>query len=108
MRLRIEKSSLADLLDISFRGAVVHSRLQGVALMDTPSHFLCGLENKNGQKKQMMSLHFSTGQLFEKSADIHGFASSFYSRGVKLPARGTLLNFLISKCYKGLYARCVT
>ncbi|XP_067438538.1 LOW QUALITY PROTEIN: uncharacterized protein [Thunnus thynnus] len=76
--LKTKRSVLADLLGTSARGAVVRSRFQNVALMDAPSHFFFGLERKNGQRRQMMSLRSHTGQLLQESADIRRFAASFY------------------------------
>ena len=49
--LKRKKSALSDLLGFSAQGALVRSRFQYVAKMDAPSHFVFGLEWKNGQKK---------------------------------------------------------
>ncbi|KAI3369167.1 hypothetical protein L3Q82_026126 [Scortum barcoo] len=49
--LKVKKLALANLLESKVQGALVRSRFQNIAEMDTPSGFFFGLERKNGQKK---------------------------------------------------------
>ena len=57
--LKSKKSTLSDLLGTKAQGALVRSRFQSAALMDTPSKFFFGLEKKNGQNKTIHTLRFS-------------------------------------------------
>ena len=54
--LKSKKSTLTDLLGTKAQGALVRSRFQSAALMDTPSKFFFGLEKKNGQSKTIHTL----------------------------------------------------
>ena len=54
---------MADLLGTRAQGALVQSRFQSTALMDSPSKFFFSLEKKSGQSSQIHALQSETGQL---------------------------------------------
>ncbi|TWW81692.1 Transposon TX1 uncharacterized 149 kDa protein ORF 2 [Takifugu flavidus] len=54
--LKTKKMALANLLDTKVQGALVRSRIQDIAEMDTPSTFFFGLDRKRGQSRVIHSL----------------------------------------------------
>ena len=77
--LKLKRSALADLLGSRAQGALVRSRFQSAALMDSPSKFFFGLEKKNGQSRQIHGLHSKTGRLLMEPSAVRQRAVEFYS-----------------------------
>ena len=76
--LKSKKSTLSDLLGTKAQGALVRSRFQSAALMDTPSKFFFGLEKKNGQNKTIHTLRSAEGEEISENTEIRRRAVSFY------------------------------
>ena len=76
--LKSKKAVLADLLGARAQGALVRSRFQSAALMDSPSKYFFSLEQKNGQSRQMHSLQAEDGQTLTHTAAIRSRAVGFY------------------------------
>ncbi|KAI3354586.1 hypothetical protein L3Q82_019090, partial [Scortum barcoo] len=76
--LKVKKLALANLLESKVQGALVRSRFQNIAEMDTPSSFFFGLERKNGQKKVIHTLLSDTEQELVEPGQIRRRAVDFY------------------------------
>ncbi|KAI3368388.1 hypothetical protein L3Q82_008091 [Scortum barcoo] len=72
------KVCAANLLESKVQGALVRSRFQNIAEMDTPSGFFFGLERKNGQKKVIHALLSDAGQELVEPGQIRRRAVEFY------------------------------
>ena len=77
--LEYKKAILADLLGSKAQGALVRSRFQSEALMDSPSKFFFSLEKKKGQSRFIHALRSDTGQLLTDNSEIRKRAVDFYS-----------------------------
>ena len=77
--LKSKKAALADLLGSRAQGALVRSRFQSAALMDSPSKYFFSLEKRSGQSRLIHALHSSTGQLLTEARDIRQRAVDFYT-----------------------------
>lgn len=77
--LKLKKTVLADLLGSKAQGALVRSRFQSAAMMDSPSKFFFSLERKNGQSRFIHALRSTTGQLLTETSEIRQRAVGFYS-----------------------------
>ena len=78
--LKSKKALLADLLGTRAQGALVRSRFQSTALMDSPSKLFFSLEQKNGQSRQIHVLRSVDGQTLTHNATIRSRAVDFYVR----------------------------
>ncbi|TWW68803.1 Transposon TX1 uncharacterized 149 kDa protein ORF 2 [Takifugu flavidus] len=77
--LKTKKTALANLLDTKVQGALVRSRIQDIAEMDTPSTFFFGLERKRGQSRVIHSLLSEEGRELTEPEQIRRRAVDFYS-----------------------------
>ena len=77
--LKYKKAVLADLLGSKAQGALIRSRFQNEALMDSPSKFFFSLEKKRGQSRFIHALRSVSGQLLTDTSEIRQRAVDFYS-----------------------------
>ena len=73
-----KKNTLAELLGISAKGALVRSRFRSMDQMDVPSKFFFSLEKKNGQKRFIHSLRSESGVPLTGTREIRNKAAQFY------------------------------
>ncbi len=76
--LKRKNKILDDLLSIRAQGALVRSRFQCAAHLDSPTKFFFGLEKRNGLNRFMHSLLSESGKEITESKEIRKEAVAFY------------------------------